>query len=285
MALFFAQSDGFNITMSSQNWFARYWRPVNSLGYRDAEPRPKVGNEKFALMVGDSFTSGHGINRVEDRFGDILARTLGPDWQVGNAAKPGWDTEDEDKALRSYPVTPDLVVLAYYVNDIFTVAKKCNFNMPFTVHYPKSEVVKYLEKHFALANFVYWRLARLGNMEDASQGFWARLRAAYADPSVWTAHVAELDSFVDWCQERHIRLIAMVIPNLGDVAGSVPITTRVVEYFKGRGVQTLDMTPILSGRDPSDMVVNGVDSHANVRLNAEMAELLRQAILSSPSAH
>jgi len=280
MALFFAQSDGFNITMSSQNWFARHWHPINSLGYRDAEPRPKSGDEKLVLVVGDSFAAGHGIDRVEDRFGNVLGRDLGPGWRVANAAKIGWDTVDEDEALRAYPVTPDVVVLAYFVNDIYRAAEKSHFPLPFTVQFPKSAAAKYLVDHFALANFAYWRLVRMGNVEDAAKGFWDRLRAAYADPVVWAAHAAELDSIVDWCRQRHVRLIALVIPSLVDVAGTSPMTARVAGYFRERGVETVDLTPVLAGRKPSDMVVNSVDTHANVGLNAAMAGLLRQAILA-----
>uniref|UniRef100_I2PWD2 SGNH hydrolase-type esterase domain-containing protein n=1 Tax=Desulfovibrio sp. U5L TaxID=596152 RepID=I2PWD2_9BACT len=283
MALFFAQSDGFNITMSSRNWFARHWHPVNSLGYRDVEPRPKAGGEKLVLVVGDSFAAGHGIDRPEDRFGDVLGRDLGPGWRVAQASKIGWDTVDEDQALRAYPVTPDVVVLAYFVNDIYRAAEKSHFPLPFTVRFPESAAVKYLVDHFALANFAYWRLARIGNVEDASRGFWDRLRAAYDDPVVWAAHAAELDAIVDWCRDRHIRLIALLIPSLADVAGSAPMTARVAAYFKDRGVETVDLTPVLAGRKASELVVNSVDTHANVGLNAEMAGLLRRAI-SAPAA-
>ncbi len=279
MALFFAQSDGFNITMSSRNWFARHWQPVNSLGYRDAEPRPKALDEKLVLVVGDSFAAGHGIDRAEDRFADRLGRDLGPGWRVANAAKIGWDTVDEGQALRAYPVAPDVVVLAYFVNDIYRAAEARHFELPFAVRFPQATLTKYLVDHFALANFVYWRLARIGNVEDAAKGFWDRLGQAYADPEVWAEHARELDSIIDWCDERHVRLIVLLIPSLTDVAGTAPMTARVAAHFREHGVETVDLTGKLADRKPGDMVVNGVDSHANERLNAEIAGLLRQAIL------
>jgi len=281
MAFFFVQSDGFNLTMSSRKWFDRYWRPVNSLGYRDVEPFPRAGTEKIVAILGDSFAAGHGIDKVEDRFGDRLGRELGSDWRVVNIAKIGWDTVDEYEALDAYPVAPDVVVLAYFVNDIYRAAEKCQYPLPFAVQFPQWKLTRYLVDHFALANFVYWRLARVGNVEDASQGFWARLRGAYADPKVFAAHAAELDAIVDWCRERHVRLVALLIPSLADVAGSAAMTSRVAAYFGDRGVDVLDLTPLVIDKKPGELVVNGVDSHANAALNARMADLLRRAILPS----
>lgn len=280
MAFFFVQSDGFNLTMSSRKWFDRYWHPVNSLGYRDVEPAPRSGDEKIVAVLGDSFAAGHGIDRVEDRFGNVLGRELGPGWRVVNVARIGWDTVDEYEALAAYPVTPDVVVLAYFVNDIYRAAEKSEYPLPFAVQFPQGRVARYLVDHFALANFAYWRLARVGNVEDASKGFWARLRGAYADPTVFAAHAAELDAIVDWCRERRIRLVALIIPSLPDVAGSAAMTGRVAEYFAGRDVATVDLTPLLAGEKPGELVVNGVDSHANAALNARMADLLRRAIVA-----
>lgn len=280
MALFFAQSDGFNLTMSSRNWFARYWKPINSLGYRDAQPRPKAPGETLVMVLGDSFVSGHGINRVRDRFADILGRDLGKGWRVVNVAKIGWDTLDENRALRAYPEKPDMVVLVYFVNDIIPAALARHAELDFPIKLPKG-FTKYLVDHFALANFVYWRLARTGNMEGAGKRFWAGLAKSYADPVVWKEHAAQLDLIVDWCREHKARLVAVVLPNLVDVAGSRPMTAKVAAFFRKAGVPTVDFTDRLAGRNPADMVVNAVDSHANVRLNAEIAGILRQAVLDN----
>jgi hypothetical protein len=279
MALFFAQSDGFNLTRSSQNWFARYWKPVNSLGYRDAEPRLKAAGEKLVVVVGDSFAAGHGVDRAEDRFADVLGRDLGAGWRVGMVAKPGWDTVDEDKGLRAYPQKPDVVVLAYFVNDIIPAARERHADLQFPIRFPRG-MTQYLVDHFALANFAYWRLARTGNMEGAGQRFWEGLAQAYADPEVWSVHAAQLDSIVAWCRDNGTRLVVLVIPNLVNVAGSAPMTGKVAAFFRDKGVTTVDLTGPLAGRRSSDMVVNAVDSHANVKLHAEIAGLLRQAILA-----
>ena len=199
-----------------------------------------------------------------------------------NVAKIGWDTVDEYEAMAAYPVTPDVVVLAYFVNDIYRAAEKSGHSLTFAVRFPQGGLTKYLVDHFALANFVYWRLARMGNLDDASAGFWDRLRAAYADKTVFAAHAAELDAIVSWCRERHVRLVALVIPSLSDVAGSAVMTARVAGYFGERGVDVLDLTPLVIDKKPGELVVNGVDSHANVGLSAVMADLLYRALAPAP---
>ena len=208
------------------------------------------------------------MNRAEDRFADVLERSLGPGWRVGNAARIGWDTMDEDRALRSYPVVPNLVVLAYFVNDIYGAAAIRHFPLKFPVRFPHFPPLKYVVDHFALANFVYWRLARMGNMEGAARLFWDRLRQAYADPGVWAEHASELDSIVSWCRERHIPLIALIIPHLADVAGTAPMPhgRQQVRVFHGqdRGRGDGDMAgrllPVL-GQRPVPGRADGIGRH------------------------
>src|SRR5205807_6672825 len=71
-------------------------------------------------FVGDSFTAGHGIKRVEDRFANRL-RALHPDWEVHVLANVGLDTQGEINLLnkvfyRRYQL--DEVVLVYCLNDV-----------------------------------------------------------------------------------------------------------------------------------------------------------------------
>jgi len=280
MSLFFAQSDGFNITLASRNWFARYWKPVNSLGYRDAAVTPRAPGEKIVLVLGDSFAAGHGIERAEDRFGNRLGRELGPGWRVVNVAKNGWDTPDEIEALRTYPVKPDLVVLSYFVNDIGQAAARHGLILGMPVGAPDFFFGKYLVNHFSLVNFAYWRLVRVG-LKDASASFWHKLSQAYADPTIWTAHAAEIESIVTWCRDNRVRLVALVIPLLLDVRGSAPITGKVATFLRDQGVAVVDLTGPLVGRKPEELVVNAVDGHANKALQEEMARLLQPVVLDA----
>ena len=134
--------------MRGKAWFERHWKPVNSLGYRDAEPFPPKPGQKSLVVLGDSFAAGHGVNRAEDRFSSVAATILGQDWQVFNVAKIGWDTMDETRALKAFPVKPDVVVLAYYLNDIFHAAQEEDFPLRFGVNLPRG-LMKALTDHSA----------------------------------------------------------------------------------------------------------------------------------------
>lgn len=95
----------------------------NSLGLRDREfaaDRP-AGTTRIALL-GDSFIWGFGTERAEDRFGDVLEELLrrrGLKVEVYNFAIAGWGTDQQYLAYRRIvsAYNPDLVILAYYVND------------------------------------------------------------------------------------------------------------------------------------------------------------------------
>ncbi len=275
---FMDQSDGFNITMSSRNWFEKHWRPVNSLGCRGDEPAAPGDGERLLLVIGDSFAAGHGIDDYRDRFSNLLQKKLGPSLVVQNASDIGWDTTEEYAALAAHPYTPDTVVLAYYVNDIFHAANQTGFELPFGLRFPTNPVVGFLVEHSALCNYVYWRLARMGGVKDAEKSFWGRLKAAYADPAVWAEHQKELQAVAEYCRAKDIRLIVLIFPNLLDVEGSVPLTGKVASFFSGQGVAVLDMAPMLLGRDPETMIVNSVDSHANKALHKEAAGMLETIV-------
>jgi len=66
-------SDAFNYTKTSERWQARYYHR-NALGFRDDltyELRIPLGKRRI-FFLGDSFTAGHGIKDVDDRFANRI---------------------------------------------------------------------------------------------------------------------------------------------------------------------------------------------------------------------
>jgi lysophospholipase L1-like esterase len=92
---------------------------TNSLGYRNREIGPKRGER--ILFLGDSITLGLALNEPDTfvRLVEDLARTDGLGWETINAGVNGLGTNGELAVLNEsgLSVSPDVVVLGFYLND------------------------------------------------------------------------------------------------------------------------------------------------------------------------
>src|SRR5262245_32327227 len=76
-SVIYDQSDSFNMSLVSKHWFLRHVVP-NNAGFRDAKPltRQVPAGMQRVCFVGDSFTFGHGVKDVADRFSDRVGARL-----------------------------------------------------------------------------------------------------------------------------------------------------------------------------------------------------------------
>ncbi|HID22170.1 MAG TPA: hypothetical protein EYP14_07185, partial [Planctomycetaceae bacterium] len=86
-ALFYDTTDSFNRTKVSRKWYRLYAdrqrrpleiRPGAGIYYRDDHDFPKHprGGRNRICFLGDSFTFGHGIRRIQDRFSNLVQAEL-----------------------------------------------------------------------------------------------------------------------------------------------------------------------------------------------------------------
>ncbi len=269
-------SDGYGHTLASRLWFARYWRPVNSHGFRDRE-HPGLGTRPVLLVVGDSFAAGHGIADASDRFADLLAARLGDGFEMVLLARNGWDTRAELEAVRAFPLAPGAVVLSYVTNDIHGAAHALGRPAPPYVRPPRG-VPGWVVGHSFLLDWVYWRVQRRG----VGGEYWDYLVRCHASTAIWYAHAAELRGFVEEGARRRARLVVLVWPDLGRVEASAALTSRVAAFFRGSGVAVVDMSEVARGWPPAELVVNPFDPHPNRALHRRAADLLVAALEGSP---
>jgi hypothetical protein len=262
------ESDGFGHTLASRLWFDRYWKPINSRGYRDYESKQFAGHS-VVFIVGDSFVAGHGTKQIEDRFANRAAAMLGGHWEHVVIAHNGWDTGAELKAVKDYPYPPDVIVLSYYINDIEGAAEAQGFRLAQLFRRPGPLTNWVVNKSFFL-NWLYWRIYR----RSVGDEYWNYLRASYSNPDVWNAHALELQGFVEHAQSRNIGLCVVVWPSLSRMSESWEFTSKVVGFFRSRGVCVIDLAEVFRGRRSSDLVVNGVDAHPNAATHHEVGALL-----------
>ena len=100
--MFIPRSDSVDFTLASNLWYQKYWKPINSLGFRDNEPD---NNNPVILFVGDSYTMGAGLKSVDDRFSNIVGRELnkkGLKYTIINIGKLGLDSRDEYDAMINF---------------------------------------------------------------------------------------------------------------------------------------------------------------------------------------
>lgn len=98
---------------------------ANSLGFRDREHELKKPEGTYRILIlGDSITQGYMIASREDMFSSVLEnRLVAAGWpvEVLNFGVNGYNTRQEVETLREkgLPFGPDLVIVAYCLNDMF----------------------------------------------------------------------------------------------------------------------------------------------------------------------
>ncbi len=275
--LFFAQTDAYAFTLAAQNWRERYWQPVNSLGYRDREWSPEeVAGKLKVMVVGDSIAAGQGIERVDDRFSNRLEALLGEEVVVFNVASPGWSTTAEIEALVDYPYRPDILVLAYFINDVEGAAYRQGVNSQTVVNYPPPLMRPLVDNSYAL-NFLYWRLVRFGQGEGQAL-YLEWVAQIFADPNVWWVHQQELQAIYEGARSEGIPLIVVVFPNMTTLEQSRRFTGPVLEFFESRGVPTVDVAELVQGEPVTELVASPVDSHPGELVHRRVAERLAPLI-------
>lgn len=117
---------GQRLAANYTGWFAGVPVHINGLGLRDdREYDLNKGPRTFRILVlGDSVTFGHG-SLNEHSYPFLLEQMLrrwrpDVDWQVWNAAVPGYNTSQELAHLLEVgpAFKPDLVIVGFYENDL-----------------------------------------------------------------------------------------------------------------------------------------------------------------------
>jgi lysophospholipase L1-like esterase len=115
-------TDSFGLNKITQRWLKRHVQ-LNNFEVRDNIPYndaiPKGGRR--VTSVGDSFTAGHGVNDVNDRFANRI-RNSNPGYEVHTLAVNGSETVAQAESFKRLNersrYDPDVLVLVYVLNDI-----------------------------------------------------------------------------------------------------------------------------------------------------------------------
>lgn len=271
---FVIQSDSFNFTLASKLWYKKYWKPVNSLGYRDIEhTAPSLMGKKVIFVVGDSFVAGAGIKNYKDRFSNLLQDKLGKNWVVINIAHCGWATEKEYKAILSHPYKPDIIILCYTFNDIEDAARKIGVKMKLPINPPPRIIKSFISTSY-LFNYFYWRYIRYIRPESIIQTYCENIQNYFLDEMVWQEHKGELLNIINYAKIRNIELIIVLIPLPSRIEFSKKIMSKAAGFMELNKISVISLIDKFRGRDYRDLIVSLTDGHFNVKANREIADIL-----------
>lgn len=277
--MFVAKSHVYDFTLASKIWFNKFWKPINSLGFRDEEPN---FSNPAIFFIGDSFTVGYGLKKTEERFSNIVSKKLLDErynYSVINLGVNGLDTNAEYDLMINFieknNVAPSKIVLQYYGNDIEGVAEKNG--LAYSGYTPYSDIPKYLKylvEGSYLANFIYWRFPK-----QYIYSYGKYLENIYKNQKVACEHKNDIKRFIDFCSENSIELIVVVFPFMKDLNLSDSLYVKeILKYLYENKVKTINVSPLIENIPLNDRVVNNIDGHPSKKVNILVAKEILKII-------
>jgi hypothetical protein len=268
------------VLLTSRRWTERHVR-LNRAGFRDDPPPPakREPGELRVLVLGDSFTFGHGVADPKQRYSDRLEelwRREGRNARVMNAAKPGWSSAHELKVLRGVQggAALDLVILGYVLNDIDDL-------VPYPEEYwaaveavrtPPPSVAFFTRRSLAL-DFLYARTRLFGRAEFGAYD--ELMLSGYRTPEVWDKHTQTLREIAAACAKRGAPLLVATFPFFTRDWGDYRLGEahrRLGELWAQIGVPHVDLLDTYRATPASELGIGRFDSHPNERAQAIAAE-------------
>jgi hypothetical protein len=266
-----------------KSWWERYVKR-NKFNYRDVEHKiDKPPNVFRILILGDSQTVGHGIDKLEDTWPKKLESLLNSNlpkkrFEVINSAYQGWNTDTQLYELfgNGFSFNPDLVLLGFYLNDVPSpVHFKC-------LHHDK-DFLLLLRKYFPfgeqsqLFNFLNFRLNRLQETLKLKPTFPECLNLKYESRG-WEIGKVFLDTMKKGVRLKGSHFMTTIIPVFFQLGENYPfqkIHSKISAWFQKNGTQTLDLWKEgFYGMDSSQLVISPKDRHLNKKAAKIIAETI-----------
>jgi hypothetical protein len=297
-ALFIDRSDTFDVTNVSKRWFRRHLDAERHepLGNRDSEAFTKFvapGKERIAF-VGDSFTAGHGINNMADRFSDRIRSKLEAakpgKYVVANLSEPGWETSQIEAFVRKLLIDGNdmhYVVYVYCMNDIegfpkLTQSGGLDWKTP--IKESLGEIYTEAPRFFLwrdtyLYNWLYYRYLQARNPK--SRSYFDALAECYRTTQ-WELLSKKLIQLRNDCREKKVELRIAIFPFLHQLGPDNPFLeahAKIAAFCKEQGIRVLDLEPVFREHMAENLRVNAFDAHPNERANEIAAEAMEKQLL------
>ncbi|MBT6296038.1 MAG: SGNH/GDSL hydrolase family protein, partial [Nitrospina sp.] len=272
--------DNYGFTTEFKKKYIRY----NKYGYRDYEYNLKKKEGVFRIIVlGDSQTFGHGIKDLNNTWVKKLEKKLiesvgNTSIEVLSISGPGWnsDTYLYELFKNGFKFNPDLVILAYYHNDIpFPISLNCDSSdrkiTPDINIFQSSKLV----------SFINFRINRLLEKIGEKPRYSDCLNQAY-DSIGWEMNKFYLDIMGLSLSIKKIHFMITVIPLIHQLDSNYPLAgphKKLKEFSIKRNIEFLDFYEEgFKNLNPSNLKVSKTDHHLNKNAGDIMADVLFEKI-------
>ena len=267
---------GGRLCLTHRNWHDDVHN--NQFGYWEKDMAPfldrQQGSEpKVVVAVGDSFTFGQGIHKVEQRYSNLLGEML-DGVEVLNFALGGLDTRDQvrDVLPNAKKINPDVVLLFYLSNDIHDgIGWK-----------DRPPIVRSKWEHRLLVgsptwNFIYWKVFAGKEFAAIASGGFQALQDRYNDPTNFADHKVDLQRFADGVREMGAKPAVVLLPfphfwsNL-NADERTELLTKIEGALSETGMPLLSLAELEEIYPVGSFEINSMDGHPDATVNKAIAD-------------
>ncbi len=270
-----------DVKVIDKKWFKENVQ-FNSSGFRDREFSLNKPKDTFRILVlGDSQTLGHGIDRLEDTYPKKLEEKLNRkssniNFEVINVSGSGWNTDTQLYKFLQYGIKldPDLVILAYYQNDIpWPHEIKCSGKDIFRT--PGISIWGDIIFRSQAIKFFKFRKDRLLERFTDKTSVPECFNLVY-DSRAWEMEKVYLDFILMATQVKRIHFMISLIPVMFSLNDDFPfkkIHARLNRYCSEKNIECTDLfDTTFKGTEASSLIVSRYDRHLNVKAAAMVSD-------------
>lgn len=304
-ALLYDTTDSFSMTNASRRWFEVHVTPdlkvlefsdASGIEYRDAKPFPGPDelprDARHLCMLGDSFTFGHGVAEVQDRFSnrvEILLNepvedaSVAPRSVVSNLSKPGTDLFWVESVLKHTFADGYRIDDAVYVMCLNDVEAFHDPTMSESINRARFEPPTFLFRDTYFFNWVWFRCQQVS---QAGIRDYYSFVADYYDGEPWQRFRLKLREVQRLCEVNNCRLTVSVFPFLHSTGNDrfVAIRKQIVDDCRQDRIEAIDLDAAFEGHRDEALTVNAFDAHPNERAHQLVAEFLAPILRAAASA-
>jgi len=296
-AVAYDTTDSFDMTNVSHRWFQVHVQPdVRSLEFSDGSGiryrdladvtlRTPDGTRQVCFL-GDSFTFGHGVPDVRDRFTNRLGQLLhdtpadSSPMVVSNLSWPGTDLFWVESVLEHVFRDGGRLDQAVYVMCLNDIEAFQDPRMTRSTELARFEPPTPLFRDTYFFNWMYFRTQLL--LKSDARSYYSFVRDYYQGEP-WQRFEQTLVRTRDLCRANHCEFTVLIFPFLHSLGSDYPfrdVHQQIRAACEAHALPCLDLEPVLTSHVSAGLTVNPFDAHPNARAHALAAEFLHQSLLS-----